>query len=42
MIDPKKDLTWKTMKKHVRTDDVHGRDRLNFQNDSKGTKITTI
>ena len=36
LIDPKNDLTWRNLKKHVCTDGVHATDRLNYDSESKG------
>jgi ATP-dependent RNA helicase DDX1 len=36
IVDPKKDHSWQSLKRPIQTDGVHSKDRLNFQNDSKG------
>lgn len=35
IIDPKEDTNWRNLKKHVATDDVHEKDRLNYHSESK-------
>lgn len=37
MVDPKTDESWKTLKPHVRTDEVHAKDRLNPSIETAGT-----
>lgn len=39
-MDPKKNTLWRTFRNHIKTDDVHLNDSLNFQSDSKGEETT--
>jgi ATP-dependent RNA helicase DDX1 len=36
IVDPKKNSLWRTFRNHIKSDDVHLNDSLNFQSDSKG------
>jgi hypothetical protein len=36
MVDPKKNTLWRGLRNHMKTDDVHLNDQLNYQSDSKG------
>lgn len=36
LIDPKEDVSWRGLKRHVQTDGVHATDRLNYQSESRG------
>lgn len=36
LVDPKKNALWRALRNHIKTDDVHLNDQLNFQSDSKG------
>lgn len=35
LIEPKHDLTWRSLKKKITTDGVHSTDRLNYDSESK-------
>lgn len=37
IVDPKTDQSWKTLKPHVHTDEVHAKDRLNPSIETPGT-----
>lgn len=39
IIDPKQDLSWRTLKKPVTTDGVHATDRLMYDSESKGDAL---
>ena len=41
-VDPEKDATWKTLKNHLKTDEVHAEDRLNPNVETPGTFFRTI
>jgi ATP-dependent RNA helicase DDX1 len=36
MVDPKKNTLSRGLRNHIKTDDVHLNDQLNYQSDSKG------
>ncbi len=36
-IDPREDLEWKSLKRSIKTDEVHAKDHLNFQQPNKET-----
>ncbi len=35
VVDPREDLEWRSLQKHIATDGVHATDRLNFSSESK-------
>jgi ATP-dependent RNA helicase DDX1 len=37
IIDPREDVSWRSIKHHIRTDGVHSLDKLNYHSDSKGS-----
>ena len=37
IVDPKKNTLWRTFRNHIKTDDVHLNDQLNFQSEAKET-----
>lgn len=38
MVDPKKNTLWRALRNHIKTDDVHLNDQLNFQSEAKGER----
>lgn len=42
MVDPKADESWKTLKPHIRTDEVHAKDRLNPSIETTGAVFEDI
>ncbi len=42
MVDPKKNKLWRGLRNHIKTDDVHLNDQLNYQSDSKGKIYSQI
>lgn len=42
MVDPKADESWKTLKPHIRTDEVHAKDRLNPSIETAGAVFEDI
>ena len=39
LVDPRKDVLWKSIKDHIVTDEVHARDRLNANVETPGLFI---
>ena len=42
MVDPRKDLRWKQTGRHITTDEVHAKDRLNNNVDTPGTCASLV